>query len=285
VILVLGGTGTVGGAVLRALDAAGVPARAVVRDPARAGTLGGPAAETAVADLADPATLGPALDGVEAVFLVTPASARQVDLENGVVDAAADRGVRVVKLAALGWDEAPADQLIRLALNHARVVEHLRERDVPHTVLAPAGFDTNFLGSAATVRQGQLYASAGDGAVAWIDPDDIGAVAAHVLAGPGHEGASYDLTGPELLTHAQLAGVFGEVLGREVRYVDVPAGQFAGNLRQAGLDDWTAQALDELNQVYRAHGAELVTDEVEKATGRPPRSFRDWLVEHRAAFT
>jgi uncharacterized protein YbjT (DUF2867 family) len=284
VILVLGGTGTIGGAVLRALDRAGVPARAVVRDPSRADALGGPAAETVAADLADPATLGPALDGVEAVFVATPASPQQVELENALVDAVAGRDVRVVKLAALGYDKAPTDQLIRLAANHARIVEHLRERGVPHTVLAPAGFDTNFLGSAGTIRQGQLYASAGDGAVAGIDPDDVGAVAAHVLAAPGHEGASYDVTGPELLTHDQLARVFGEVLGHEVRYVDLPPGALADSLRGAGLPDWTADALEELNQLYRAHAAEVVTAEVEKATGRPPRSFRDWLVAHRAAF-
>jgi uncharacterized protein YbjT (DUF2867 family) len=284
-ILVLGGTGTIGGAVLRQLAAAGAPVRAAVRSPERAGALGGPATETVVADLGDPGTLGPALNGVEAVFLASPGSADQVELEGNLVTAAAEAGVPVVKLAALGYDAVPPEEAIRFGANHARVVQRLRDSGVPFTVLAPGGFMSNFLANAAGVRDGVLYGSAGDGGIAWIDPDDVGAVAAHVLTTGDHAGASYALTGPEVLTFPQVAERLAGVTGHDVRYVDVPGPDFEQSLRSAGLDEWTAAAVTELHQHHRTHASEVVTDEVQKAPGRAPRTFADWLAAHREAFT
>jgi uncharacterized protein YbjT (DUF2867 family) len=179
----------------------------------------------------------------------------------------------------------PPEQAIALAANHARVVAHIRARGIPHTVLAPSAFMTNLLGSAGTVRaDGALYGSAGDGGVSWVDPADIAAVAAHVLTSGGHEGASYTVTGPEALGYAAVAERIGAAIGRPVRYVDVPPEQFRQNLGSAGLPPWLADALTELEQLYRGHHAEAVTDEVQKATGRPPASFDDWLARHRDAF-
>jgi NAD(P)H dehydrogenase (quinone) len=88
-----------------------------------------------------------------------------------------------------------------------------------------------------------------------------------------------------VLTHDALAERLSTALGREVRYVDVPPEQLTAGLRSAGLDDWTAVALTELQQVFRAHAAEVVTDEVRKATGRDARSVDEWLAEHRTAFS
>lgn len=285
-IVVFGGTGTIGSEVLRALAAQGAEVTAAVRDQGRAASLPVPV-PTVVADLADPASLSPALRDADHVFVGTPASERQVALETALVDALAEAPGRphLVKLAAAGYDAVPADQAISLAANHARVVEHARSRGVPHTVLAPSGFMANLLQSAGTIReQGVLYGSSGDGGLSWVDPADVGAVAAHVLTSDGHEGASYTVTGPEVLDHAAVAAKIAAVTGRDVRYVDVPAEQYRQSLDAAGLPPWLANALDELQQLYRAHLAEVVTDEVQKATGRPPATLDDWLARNRAAF-
>jgi uncharacterized protein YbjT (DUF2867 family) len=286
VIVVFGGTGTIGGEVLRALAEHGAEVRAAVRDPGRASVL--PVdVPTVVADLADPASLAGAVEGVDRVFVATPASERQVELETALVDALAVAPGRphLVKLAAIGYDAVPVDQAIALAANHARVVAHIQAREVPYTVVAPNGFMSNLLMSAATIReQGALHGSAGDGGLSWVDPADVGAVAAHVLTAGGHEGASYTVTGPEVLNFPAVAARIGAVAGRDVRYVDVPADRYRESLAGAGLSPWLAGALTELEQVYRAHLAEVVTDEVQKATGRPATPFDDWLARHREAF-
>jgi uncharacterized protein YbjT (DUF2867 family) len=285
--LVIGGTGTVGGEVLRQLAASGTPVRALVRTKARAEDLHGEPDEVVVADLADPGSLAPALDGVDGVFLATPGAPGQQDLEQNLLDAAAaaDPAPHVVKLAALGYDAVPPEEGIRFGASHARVVQRIRELGLPHTVLAPSGFMVNFLGSATTVRENQaLYGSAGNGGVSWIDPVDIGAAAVHVLTSDGHDGASYSLTGPELLSFGQVAERLSAGLGRDVRYVDLSAEAYLQALRSAGVDEWTATALVELHQVYRAHQAEVVTDDVHALTGRVPASFDAWLEQHRSAF-
>jgi uncharacterized protein YbjT (DUF2867 family) len=174
---------------------------------------------------------------------------------------------------------------VRFAGNHARVVGHIRDRGLRHTIVAPSGFMSNLLASAPSVRdQGVVYGSAGDGGLGWVDPRDVAAVAVHVLTSPGHEGASYDVTGPEVLNHGQVAERMSQVLGREVHYVDVAPDQFEQSLRSVGVPAWNAAALTELYQIYRAHAAEAVTDEVQKATGRPPADVGDWLTRHREAF-
>jgi uncharacterized protein YbjT (DUF2867 family) len=285
--LVIGGTGTIGGEVLRQLREAGAPVRAMVRSRAREEQLGGRADEVVVADLTEPASLPPALAGVDGVFLATPGAPDQVRLEGNLVEAVAatEQPAHVVKLAALGYDAVPPEQGIRVGASHARVVQRINELGVPHTVLAPSGFMANFLGSAATVRDNHaVYGSAGDGAVSWIDPADVGAVAVHVLTSGGHDGASYSVTGPELLTFSQVTEHLSAVVGRQIRYVDLSPEAFEQAMRSAGVDDWTATALSELHQVYRAHQAEVVTDEVHKATGRPATSFGSWAERQRAAF-
>jgi uncharacterized protein YbjT (DUF2867 family) len=286
-IVLFGATGTIGGAVLRALTGHGAAVRAAVRSPERAAALAGPDVETVVADLADPVSLGPALQGADRVFVATPASEGQVGLETALVEAIAAEPTppHLVKLAALGYDALPPEQAIALAANHARIVGRIGELGVPHTVLAPSGFMANLLASAGTIRDdGVLYGSSGDGGLSWVDPDDVGAVAAHVLTSPGHEGASYNVTGPEIVNHDGVADRLTTLLGRPVRYVDVPAEGYRESLTSVGLTPWLANALTELQQVYRAHLAEVVTDEVEKATGRPATTLADWLARNRDAF-
>lgn len=283
-IVVFGATGTIGGQVLRQLQQQGAPVRAVTRSQQAAEAVAAGGTQAVVADITDPTALQDALRGADHVFLATPPSAGQVELETTVVDALVGTSAHLVKLAVLGYDAVPADRAVALAANHARIVEHAQKAGVSLTVLASSGFMTNLLAGAAAIAQGTLPSSAGAGGIAWIDPADVGAVAAHVLTTPGHEGRSYDLTGPEVLSHAELAERLSAVLGREVRAVDVPPEQFTAALTSAGLDRWLASALTELHQLYRAHGAEVVTGEVRKATGREPRSVDDWLAENRAAF-
>jgi uncharacterized protein YbjT (DUF2867 family) len=189
-----------------------------------------------------------------------------------------------VLLAANGVD-APGEHGGRLVAEHRRVVQHLRDSGLRGTVLAPGSFMQNLLNRAGSVQeQGVLAASAGTAAISHVDVRDVAAVAAHVLTSDGHEGATYTITGPEALTWEQVAAQLGEVLGREVRYVDAAPQDARAAMIGRGTPEWVADALLELNDAYRAgHGA-TVTDEVEKATGKPARPLRQFLTEHAAAF-
>lgn len=281
-ILVTGATGNVGSELTARLCAGGTPTRALVRTPEAADLLRGYDCEIAVGDFADAAALDRALEGVAALYLLTPASERQVDQERAVIDAAVRAGgVRVVKHAVLGYDGG----IGRFGDNHAHSIEALRASGLPHSVLAPNSFMQNLLTSAAPVQeQSILPVAGGDAAVSHVDARDVAAVAAHVLTTEGHEGATYEITGPEALTYAEVAGQLSELLGREIRYLDVPPEQAQQGMLAAGLPGWSAGAIDELTAAYREGKGAKVTGEVEKATGAPARPLRDFLAHHHAAF-
>lgn len=285
-ILVTGPTGNVGGALVSRLSTAGAPARALVRSRVRGDDLRGYDVELAVGTYEDQDSLRAALRGVERVFLLTPASERMAAQEKALLRAAVEVAPQasVVKLAAAGVD-GPGDSPVRFLRQHQEVVRALADSGLPHTVLAPGSFMQNLLAQAASVQaDGVLRGTAGDGAVSHVDVRDVAAVAAHVLTSDGHEGATYTITGPEALSYAQVAEVLGRVLGRAVRYEDVAPEQSRASLVHSGVPEWVADGLLELGQVARAGGAAGVTDEVQKATGRPARPLAEFLGEHRAAF-
>jgi uncharacterized protein YbjT (DUF2867 family) len=178
-ILVTGATGNVGSSLVRELTERGVPARAFVRDPDRAAAVLGPDVELAVGDFADPATIRAALDGTEAVFLACGNLPPQLRYETGVIDAAAQAGVRrLVKLSALG--AAPGSPVAFWDW-HARIERHLEASGVPAVVLRPRYYMTNLLGFVETIRSaGAVFTPAEGVKVPMIDPRDVAATAAAV---------------------------------------------------------------------------------------------------------
>lgn len=283
-ILVTGATGLVGGHVLSQLCRERSDVRALVRTPERADALRGIDCEVAVGDYGDPASLAEALRGVDTVFLIAPGSARLAEQEGAVLDAiaAAGRPVRVVKLAAAGIDGGSG---VRFVEQHQLVVDRLRAEGFVHTVVAPGTFMQNLLGLAAQVQaQGVLPVPAGDARVALIDARDVAAVAAHVLTTEGHEDAVYVVTGPEPLSYAEVAERMAPIAGQPVRYVDVPLEAWREQAVASGASEWVVDGYLELFAAIRSGAGEPVTDEVEKATGRPARTLEQFLADHRAAF-
>ena len=213
--LVTGATGNVGSAVVGELAARGVPVRAFVRDPARAAAALGPDLELAVGDFADPASIRAALEGIDVVFLACGNLPPQVEYETNVIEAAARAGVRrLVKLSALG-----AEPGSRVAFWdwHARIERHLEASGIPSVILRPRYYMTNLLGFVETIRAaGAVFAPAEGVKVPMIDPRDVAATAAAVASEDGHEGRTYELTGPEPVTFSDVAAQLSEVAGRPV---------------------------------------------------------------------
>jgi uncharacterized protein YbjT (DUF2867 family) len=282
-VLVTGATGNVGSQVVRELAAHGVRVRAFVRDPARAAELLGGAVELAAGDLADAGSVRRALAGVDRVFLSSADGPDKVAHEAAVVDACAAAGVElVVKASTAGAD--PASPLPALAWN-GRSEEHLRRSGVPATVLASSFYTTNLLAAAAQVRDaGALLAPAGEGRVAMIDPQDVGAVAAAVLCGDGHAGRTYRLTGPEAITYEEVADELSRTTGSRVRYVSVPEDAAREGLAAADMPDWLVQQLIGAFRLIRTDALAETTDVVRVLTGRDGRTFAEFARDHAARF-
>jgi uncharacterized protein YbjT (DUF2867 family) len=155
-----------------------------------------------------------------------------------------------------------------------------------YTFLRPNLYMQGLLAFRAAIKStGKFFAAAGDAKVSVVDVRDNAAAAAAALTEPGHEGRTYDLTGAEALTHAEMAARLSETVGRPIAFVDIPPAAMQDALLGAGFALWQAEGLLEDYAHYRRNEASAVRPGVQEATGKPPRSFSDFARDYAAAFS
>lgn len=280
-ILVTGGTGRVGRHAVSGLLAAGADVRVLSRDPGAAAHLPS-AAEVVHGDLAHPRDLGPALKDIEAVFLVWPTLSAD-HAAAAAVETIAAHVRRVVYVSArgvsrIGWSEGT------ILGSHARMENLIETSGMAWTFLRPGGFAANTLMWAPQIRAtGTVRWVHGKAARPLIHERDIAAVGVHALTGTGHDGARYELTGPQVLTQIEQVTVIGEAIGRPLHWQELP--------REAALRAMTAQGMPPsvAGDILDAHAAmeatpESVTTTVEDVTGAPATPFRQWAADHAGDF-
>jgi uncharacterized protein YbjT (DUF2867 family) len=279
-ILVIGATGTVGSEVVRQLVATGERPRALVRDPATARQRLGDQVEHVVGDLDRPETIAAALAGVDRVFLLTTQSSRQPEWERAVIGAAARTGVgQLVKLSVFRANEQSPLQVAR---QHGQAERVLAQSGLAATILRPVFFMQNLL---AMVHDGAIATAAGDGRVAMVDARDIAAVAVATLTGGGHAGKTYILTGPQALSFYQVASVLSRQTGRPLRHVRVPPDKVRVALQGRGVAAWYADDMAKLHSMLAVGYEEVVTDDIHRVTGRPPRTLAQFAGDHAGVLT
>ena len=279
-ILITGASGNVGREVVKQALAVGLEVRATFQSPAVAAKA--PAGlDGVIMDYAKPETIRAALHGVEKIFLVGPPVRDLPALEaNFVKEVRAAGRKHIVKLSALGGRES------MFPSGHRDSEESIEASGLPYTFLRPNGFMQNLVNDhAGTIRsQDAFYGCQGSGAVSLVDIRDIAAVAVIVLAATGHEGKSYALTGGESLTNEQVAEKISRVAGRKISYVDLPAAELKKGFLSAGTLDWSADALIDLQRLYREGKASLMADDVERLTRRKPITFDQFARDYAFAF-
>jgi uncharacterized protein YbjT (DUF2867 family) len=282
-ILVTGATGNVGGHVVRALVARGVPVRAFVRDRDRAARALGPQVELAAGDLAAGGSVERALSGIDRLFLACGNVPEQVEAECAAIDAAAGAGLdRVVKLSG---PDAAVDSHLVFERRHGAIERHLAGSGLPRVLLRPRTYLTNLLAYAGTVaRTGMLFAPAGRAAISFVDPRDVAEAAAECLTGAGHEGRTYTLTGPEAITFERVAGELAAATGRPVAYVDVDDGDARRAMIADGLPPDLADAIVAIFAAQRAGSMAGTTDTLRELLGAEPRTITGFTEEHADLF-
>jgi uncharacterized protein YbjT (DUF2867 family) len=283
-ILITGATGKVGGALLDDLAKDGIDLRALVRDEYEAESLESRGVEAVLGDFLKPETLGPALEGVSTVFLLTPIHPQQVSQATNVIEAARESGSdpHVVRLSV---HQASHDAPTRISRQHAEIEDRLVSSGLPYTLLRPQSFMQNTLMTAPTVaRQGKIFQPMKDGRLGMIDARDIGEVAAKVLTEDGHEGEVYTLTGPAAISFYDVAEALSEVLGKEVSYVPVPLEKAKEAMLGRGIPEWVADALNEYAEAHSEGYSDWTTDDVEQLTGHPATSYKEFASDFEQVF-
>ncbi len=280
-VLVTGATGRVGRAVIDLLMDAGVPIRALTHRSEAAVTL--PAnVDVVTGDLTVPGSLDAGLEGVEVVFLVWTAPPATAP---AVVERLATYARRVVFLSAPHKTPHPFFQQPNpMAVLYDEIEGLIDAAGLESTIIRPGMFASNALFWWATAIRA-------DGVVRWpygaaetapVDDRDVAAVAALTLYQEGHAGGDYVLTGPESLSQAEQVSIIGDVLGRRIGFEELSPDEF----RRETEGSWPRPAVDML---LAAWGATIgrpafITSTVFDILGSPPRSFRQWVADHAAAF-
>jgi NAD(P)H dehydrogenase (quinone) len=272
-LAITGATGRLGGRVARQLAARGVSQRLVVRDPARAPALDGTEVVQASYDDAD--AVRRALEGVETVFMVSGAEQPdRVAQHKTFIDAAASAGV--TRLVYTSFFGAAPDATFTLARDHWATEEHLRASGLAFTFLR----DNLYMDFVPMMAgdDGVIRGPASNGRAAVVAQDDIADVAVAVLLAPeAHEGATYDLTGPEALSMTDMAAALTEATGRQVTFQDESIDEAYASRASYGAPKWQVDAWVSTYLAIASGEFLPVTDAVATVTGHPATSLTELL--------
>jgi uncharacterized protein YbjT (DUF2867 family) len=270
-IVVTGATGNVGRPLVAALAAAGEAVTAVSRGISAADVPAGVRAHRG--DLSNARDLKPALDGAEALFLLTAGGfAGSLDEVLELARAAGVKRVVLLSSQGVGTGRHPAD--------HEQAVAR---SGLDWTVLRPSGFHSNTTLWAGTVRGERLVAAPfGDVALPTVDPLDIAEVAAAVLREPGHAGRIYTLTGPEAVSPREQVSAIADALGEPVRFAEQTRAEAKAQLTAFMPEPIVEHTLDILGAPTPSE--QQVSPDVRDVLGREPRSYAEWARRNTAAF-
>jgi len=272
-ILVAGATGTVGQHVTELLMIRNRTIRALTRYPEQAKYKLPEGVEIVAGDLMKPETLRDALQGVEAMFLITSSDEPNADLNTDpqVVALAEEAGVKRI-VVLVGYEEGPVE-------------ESLRASDMQWTLVKPAEFMANVLADwGETIRtEGYVREFYGEALSARVHERDIAAVAVEALLEDGHHGKSYPLTGPEALTRREAVRTIAAATGKEILFIEKTEEEARQQWRDQGYDEESVEFFVQIAKNPPEAGY-TVLPTVEQVLGRPARTLAEWAVEHKREF-
>lgn len=272
--VVTGATGNVGSHVVKQLADAGAEVLALTRDPEAARLPEGVRAAR---------TDELPLDGATALFL-NPAVVWQVGSEK-ILERAKESGVRrIVMLSSSSVLDDVDPQRNPIGARHRALEDEVEATGLEWTFVRPGGFAANALQWADQIKAGDVvYGPYAGAQMALIHEADMGAVSARALLTDDLVGKAPELTGPESLSFADQVRVIGEVIGRPLRYEEIP--REAARERMSG-GFVTPEMADSLLRVFAelVDRPQAISPEVERITGRPGLTFARWVEDHVAAF-
>jgi uncharacterized protein YbjT (DUF2867 family) len=283
-ILITTANGMFGQAVARELLKRDVSLRLMVRDRSKC-TIAGPNAEIVTADLDRHETLAPVMEGVDSVFLATPMDPRLADREIAVIAAARSAGVKQIA-RIFGTVKHEGDRLESL---HLKAIGALDNSGIPYIGISPGSvMETSLLGLADSIRyMHAMFGVSGHGKVCLVALKDIAEATALLMTTEGHAGKNYELTGPEALDMYEMAGRFTNVLGKRIRYIDLPEEKFIRFLMKFNKtltpERIEMEVLCHL-RAWKKGNAALITNRVEELLGRKATSIDEFIDANREYF-
>jgi NAD(P)H dehydrogenase (quinone) len=276
-IAVTGASGDLGGRVARELATRGVEQRLIVRDLARAPQL--PGADVAVAEYEDSEEMAKALDGMGTLFLVSGHEGpERISLHRKAIEGARLAGVeRIVYTSFMG---AAPNATFPYARDHSATELAIREAGISLTSMRNslyADVAPRFVGADGVIR-----APAGHGRLAWVARADVARLAAVLLVEPGHEGQTYDVSGPHAIDLHETARILTKATRRAITYHAETADEARAS--RSGNPDWLIEGWIGSYLMLETGEGSVTSHTVEQLTGKRPMTLSEFLAAEPSSF-
>ncbi len=278
-ILVIGGTGTVGSLLVGELSSRKLEVHVLTRSPEKAKKLP-PGVQGVTGDLLDPEAVRSAMDGVDRIFMLLATGPDETHQGIVAVNCARMAGVKYfVYMSVFNLERAPHVPHFGSKLPIEYV---LKSSGVPYTILRPNHFFQNDYGQKDSLLERGVYGQPiGDAGLSRVDARDIAEAAAVTLTETGHQGNTYNVVGPEVLTGRSTAEVWGRALDRPIAYAGDDLDAWEKKMRRT-LPGWKVFDYRLMYEALQKNGLRAEPGDVErmeKLLGHPPGSFEDFARE------
>ena len=294
-IIVTGASGQFGHAAASQLLDAGEAVIALTRSPGKLADLAARGAEVRAADFDDPASLNSAMAGGETMLLISTTMVGERPRQHGnAIDAAVAAGVRHIVYTSV-TDGGNPDHPAVEQHDHYATEQHLKASGAAWTILRDSQYSEAIATAMAipALAAGSKPDNCGDGQIAFVSRDDCVATAVAVITQPGHENKAYDVTGPDLLSIPEAMAMISEIAGKPIEVVPVSDEQMfayfdslgvarkAADVDPNGPIPWASEGMVTFGQAIREGNFAVISDDVERITGRKPRTLRSVLEQYQ----
>ena len=286
IILVTGATGTTGREIVRKLSESGAHVRVLVRDIAKAQALSLdslPHVTVFEGDLGNSESLVPALSRANKAMLISSSNPEMEDVQINFIETAKKFNLNhIVKLSGIIAD---INSPFRYARMHAEIERRLENSGISFTHLRAGEFMQSYFRQVPNIiERDSLFLPMENQRIASIDVYDVAEVAVRILTGMGHKGNVYPVTGTEALTIYEVAEKFSAVLRRKINYVNISPEDANKARRDAGMSEYTVDALDELFAERRKGKESKVYYTMQNVFGLRPTSFDEFIIRNLPVF-
>jgi NAD(P)H dehydrogenase (quinone) len=253
----------------------------VTHTPERLSDVAARGVDVRFGDFDQPESLKAAFAGADRVLLISTMDiGRRLEQHRAAVDAARGAGVERIVYTS-GLNSTPANPAF-VAPEHAGTDDLVRESGVPYTILGMGLYSELRVPFGVTaVKTGRYRHNAGDGRTAYVSRVDCARVAVGTLVQDGHANVLYDVTGPELHTQDEIAALIAETTGRPIEAVEVSDDERVADFIAAGYTEYSAGSAASWGTSVRVGALDALSSVIEDVTGRPARTVREVLAEHR----
>jgi NAD(P)H dehydrogenase (quinone) len=285
-ILVTGAAGRTGFNVVKQLIEQGYPVRAMVRrHDERSGRLTGLGAQVVVGDFFTIKSLRVAMNEIKRIYFCYPPADHLLEATANFAIAAKEKGIdSVVNMSQIIVRENHPSALSRQHWLSERVLDWA---NIGATHIRPTFFAemAAILNAESIKRDGKMYLPHGDEKHAPVTVDDIAAVVVGILRNPEpHIGKAYTVTGQQVLSQSDIAGIIGDVIGKPVEYVDISMEYWQQAMAEKGHPKFLIDHLSRVGEDYQNGLFNRATDVVQKVGGRQPKSFEKYVRENISEF-